>query len=128
MHHRFLGLRPRQYRRYLDRYTGTYIFQYTQTPNPNASTPDALWTFFGGFYLNTVYPNATNELRHVYDFDPISGVTGVRILTCSDGATFASYTCIDELEVYAAVPEPGTLALLAAGLAGLLAYALRKRR
>ena len=113
---------------YLDRYTGTYIFQYTQTPNPNASTPDALWTSFGGFYLNTVYPNATNELRHVYDFDPISGVTGVRILTCSDGATFASYTCIDELEVYAAVPEPGTLALLAAGLAGLLAYALRKRR
>ena len=53
----------------------------------------------------------------------------MRILTCSDGADFASYTGIDELEVYAAtVPEPGTLAMLAGGLAGLLAYAWRRRK
>ena len=89
--------------------------------NPNASTPDDQWTSFGGFYLDTLYPNTTNQLRHLYEFDPISGVTGVRILTCSDGADFASYTCIDEIEVYApSVPEPGTLALLAAGLLGLI--------
>ncbi len=32
------------------------------------------------------------------------------------------------VETGGAVPEPGTLALLAAGLAGLLCYAWRKRR
>ena len=64
---------------YSDRYQGTYIFQYTTIANPNASTPDADWTSFGGFYLDSVYPNTTNNYRHLYNFAPISGVTGVRI-------------------------------------------------
>lgn len=113
---------------YLDRYQGTYIFQYTTTPNPNAATPDNQWTSFGAFYLDALFPNTTNETRHLYEFDAISGVTGVRILTCSDGADFASYTCIDEIEVYAAVPEPGTLAMAALGMIGVIAYAWRKRK
>ncbi len=115
---------------YTDRYTGTYIFQYTRAANPNASTPDSQWTSFGAFYLDADFPNTINQDRHVYDFDPISGITGVRILTCSDANNFASYICIDEIEVYAApVPEPGTLALLAAaGLAVLVGFAWRRRR
>jgi hypothetical protein len=114
---------------YLDRYTGTYIFQYTKVANPNASTPDGDWTSFGAFYLDTLFPNTTNELRHVYEFDPIAGVTGVRILTCSDGSGFADYTCIDEIEVYAsAVPEPGTLTLAIGCLVGLIGCVCRKRR
>jgi hypothetical protein len=136
-----------------DRYQGTYIFQYTTTPNPNASTPAADWTSFGGFYLDSVYPNTTNNYRHVYTFAPISGVTGVRIEVDSDWyvSSFASggggaigvggglsdplqvsanssYNIgIDELEVYgAAVPEPGTIAILLTGAACLLAYARRR--
>ena len=89
---------------YADRYTGTYIFQYTTTPNPNAATPDADWTSFGAFYLDTVFPNTTNNYRHVYTFTPISGVTGVRIEVDAAAAGTANYICIDELEVYAALP------------------------
>jgi hypothetical protein len=43
-----------------------------------------------------------------------------------DGS-FASFTTT-ALGTYAVVPEPGTLALLATGVLGLLAYAWRKRR
>ena len=108
---------------------------------------------FGGFYLDSVYPNTTNNYRHVYTFAPISGVTGVRIEVDSDWyvSSFASggggaigvggglsdplqvsansaYNIgIDELEVYAAaVPEPGTIALLLTGAACLLAFARRR--
>ncbi len=117
---------------YSDRYQGTYIFQYTTIANPNASTPDADWTSFGGFYLDSVYPNTTNNYRHLYNFAPISGVTGVRIEVDSDwflssfasggggspgfgaynpakdafqySATSAYYIGIDEMEVYATMP------------------------
>ncbi len=112
---------------YADRYTGTYIFQYTTVANPNASTPDSSWTSFGAFYLDSTYPNTINSFRHVYTFAPISGVTGVRIEVSANSSGSANYIGIDELEVYAATPEPGTLSLLAAGLAGLLAYARRQR-
>ena len=116
---------------YTDRYQGTYIFQYTTIANPNANTPAADWTSFGGFYLDSVYPNTTNNYRHVYSFQPISGVTGVRIEVDSNWyvSSFASgggigygadnpqvdpiqtstsstyYIAIDELEAYA--PTPG---------------------
>jgi hypothetical protein len=117
---------------YGDRYQGTYIFQYTTTPNPNASTPAADWWSFGSFYLDSVYPNTTNNYRHLYNFAPISGVTGVRIEVDSNWfvSSFASgdsgaigygadnpaqdtlqtttssayYIAIDELEAYATLP------------------------
>ena len=129
-----------------DRTQGTYIFQYTTIANPNASTPDADWTSFGGFYLDNTYPNTTSSYRKLYTFAPISGVTGVRIEVDSDwyvsdlstdgglsgltqsSANSADYVAIDELEAYAAVPEPCAAVLLAAGLAGLVVYGCRKRR
>jgi hypothetical protein len=53
-----------------------------------------------------------------------TGVWAVQIVT------YSNYTIVNEIDVAgsATVPEPGTLALLATGLIGLLAYAWRKRR
>ena len=51
-------------------------------------------------------------LRHVYQFDPIAGVTGVRVLL--DTAN-GDNICIDELEVNS-VPESGTLPIAAVGI------------
>jgi hypothetical protein len=105
---------------YTDRFAGMYIFQYTQTPNPNASTPDAQWVSFGSLALDrngaAWGDGSATYLRHLYEFDPIVNVTGVRILL--DTAT-GDNICIDELEVYA-VPEPGAAAMVGtAGVFGL---------
>lgn len=88
-----------------DRFSGIYTFQYTTSPTPDASTPDSDWISFGVVYLDSLYPDASGHLRHRYEFAPIAGATGLRILV--DGAGIS----IDELEVYA-LPEPDTLSLL----------------
>ena len=56
-----------------------------------------------------------------------SPIAELRVDVTSAGG-FGHYPCADGFTVGTAVPEPGTLALLAAGLAGLLCYAWRKRR
>jgi len=69
----------------------------------------------------------------------VAGVKAVKIVyTGSYGADFPGdaaypaysvpYTGLSEVRFDAGVPEPGTLALLAAGLLGLLCYAWRKRK
>jgi hypothetical protein len=106
-----------------DRYGGVYMFQYTRLADPNANTPDSAWITFGA-----VDPSFSESLRHLYEFAPIDGVTGIRILVddSSLGPGYGNYIGIDELEVYA-VPEPTGAALLFSGLLGLLAYVWRKR-
>jgi hypothetical protein len=90
---------------YNDRYAGMYVLQYTRTPNPDASTPDSAWTSFGAFALDTnsaAWGNGSGTyLRHLYQFSPITGVTGVRILL----DTVAAAIAIDELEVYSPAPD-----------------------
>ncbi len=55
--------------------------------------------------------------------------TSVTLLFNNPTATYSEGACLDNVDVeQTATPEPGTLALLAAGLAGLLCYAWRKRR
>lgn len=104
-----------------DRFTGLYTFQYTTSLAPGALTSDSDWVSFGVVYLDSFYPDGTGYLRHRYEFSPITGATGMRILI--DGVGIG----IDELEVYL-VPEPGTFALLGIGMLGLSAYAWRKQR
>lgn len=107
------GAPPERPEPYTDRFLGVYTLQYTRVPNPDEYTPDSAWFDIATLDYNGVFPDATGYLRHLYEFDPISGVTGVRILT--NGAGIA----IDELEVRA-IPEPTTVVLVGAGLLALI--------
>lgn len=110
-------------KQYIDRYVGQYVLQYTRATNPGALTPDSDWITIGEFnYLST---DTTGYLRHLYTFDRINGVTGIRIRTISSGG-WDNVICIDEIEV-GAVPEPATFLLgsLALGFLGILAWRRR---
>jgi len=106
----------------VDRYQGTYTLQYTRVLNPDASTPDVDWQTIGMFDYNGTATDSTGYLRHLYSFDRILGVTGVRILVNSP--SLASAIAIDELE-FGNVPEPGTMVLALLGI-GLVALVRRR--
>jgi hypothetical protein len=104
---------------YGDRSGGAYVLQYTTVPGPNALTLETDWLTIGNIWLDG--DSLASADRHEYSFAPVNA-TGVRLLV--GGVGVASGRAIDELEVYAAVPEPtSTAVLLLAGL-GLL----RRRR
>jgi hypothetical protein len=106
---------------YVDRYLGAYSLQYTRVPDPNDFTSDLDWIDIATLVYDGVFPDTTGYLRHLYRFDTIHGVTGVRILTSANGI------CIDEFEVNAVpIPEPVTLAIWLLGALGLLL--VRRRR
>lgn len=106
---------------YTDRYVGLYTFQYTTVANPDASTSDADWISFGVVYLDSAYPDATGYLRHRFEFSPIAGATGLRILIEGSGIG------IDELEVYA-VPEPSCYCMAATAMVALAGAGFWSRR
>ncbi len=102
---------------YPDRFNGYYTIQYTLAENPDGTTPDSEWITLG--IIDERYVDPMGYLRHLYEFDAIKGVTGVRI--CVEGAGIG----IDELEVYN-TPEPcSCLTLTASGV--LLAIRHRKK-
>ena len=75
---------------YLDRYHGHLHLPVHANAQPERRTlrrsVDFVWQ--ASISIRSI-PTRPTSLRHVYEFDPIAGVTGVRILTCSDGAGFA---------------------------------------
>ncbi len=102
-----------------DRSGGAYTLQYTTVASPNASTPDGSWLTIGNIWNEG--DSIISADRHEYSFVPVTA-TGVRLLVGGAGGTHGR--AIDELEVYAVIPEPSTTAaLMLAGL-GLL----RRRR
>jgi len=80
---------------YTDRW-GTYTLQYTTVASPDAATPDAAWHDIDTLAYGGGFPDATPWLRHLWGFNPIEGVTGVRVMTHENGI------CLDEIEVYSA--------------------------
>ncbi len=120
-----------------DRWTGLYTLQYTQVGDPSASTPDTGdpttgWADIGSveYTLSEVDgPGGefTGYLRHEFgvssDGQAISA-TGVRLRVPAFG--LSGGTAIDEIEVYG-IPEPSSVFLAGLGLAGLAAFARRRR-
>ncbi|MEX1224714.1 MAG: PEP-CTERM sorting domain-containing protein, partial [Pirellulales bacterium] len=107
-----------------DRVQGIYEFQYTTDafdPLSLASVGSATWNdFLTVDYSSFVY-GGPERLRHLFEFDMISGVRGVRVLLSTN------VIAIDEFEVYGiqTIPEPSTILL---GLAGLVGVCLLGRR
>jgi alpha-tubulin suppressor-like RCC1 family protein len=82
-----------------DRVLGSYALQFTTTPNPDATTPNANWTTVG----TIVYPGTipSPALRHRYSFTPVQA-TGFRIKVQTSSFPIG----IDELELYDYDPVP----------------------
>jgi autotransporter-associated beta strand protein len=81
-----------------DRSLGTYTFQFTTDPALDSANPEGVtWQTIDAVTYNGVTPDNTPHRRHLWSFDQVEDVTGVRIMTSANGID------IDELEVHAPV-------------------------
>lgn len=106
-----------------DRCLDTYLLQYTDSDITDIN--NAVWTDIGSLTYSidlsagtgyAAYDGSefyTARKRHVIEFDPVDA-TAIRIIISN------SRTCIDEFEVYTAVPEPSTIMLLLGVFASLV--------
>ncbi len=103
---------------FTDRSNGTYIVQFTTVSSPNALTPGSAWTT-----IDTVAVSGS-AVRKLYEFDPVLA-TGIRLITNLEAP--GGVIGIDELEIYAVVPEPSSVLLM--GIAGIaLGISMFRRR
>lgn len=99
---------------FFDRTAGTYTLQYTTTPNPDATTPEAGWITIGSLTQSQDDAGAfSSSRRHAFNFPSVSA-TGMRLIT--PGSSFASGAAIDELEFTSFAPAPLTLQLTGGAL------------
>jgi len=114
---------PVENQQFVDRWAGTYTLQYTTVASPDQTTPDAAWVTINTLLYDNSFPDSTPYLRHLWGFQDISGVTGVRVITNPRSIA------IDELEVYflpTVIPEPGAWAIWLLGTFG--GFLARRRR
>lgn len=102
-----------------ERTSGLYIVKVSTDALPFFD-PGKTWQVVGSVELQDY--TSTDSLRHLYSFAPQVGVTDVKI----DVTAYGQAVCIEEIELYAAVPEPGTL--MALSVASVLAAGAKKRR
>ena len=121
--------------------TDKFVLQMSYDPTLLIGGSEADMAAAGGIYLATfdagtqTWKNAilgnhgdnsggTANVQGVWNStdDTALGTWGV------DAADHVVWAVVDHNSQFAVIPEPGTLALLAAGLLGLLAYAWRKRK
>ncbi|MCK6633205.1 MAG: PEP-CTERM sorting domain-containing protein [Fimbriimonadaceae bacterium] len=102
-----------------ERTSGLYTVKVSTDSLPFFDTGKT-WHVIGSVQLQDY--TSTDSLRHLYSFAPQVGVTDVKI----DVTAYGQPVCIEEIEVYAAVPEPGTLAALS--VAAVRAGVPKRRR
>jgi hypothetical protein len=80
---------------FTDRTLGLYTLQYTNVPNPSASTPEASWTTIGtlDYQFAGGHNFATPSKWHLFSFTPVTA-TALRLV----GST--GNNCFDEIEIY----------------------------
>lgn len=102
-----------------ERTAGIYHFE-VSTDGLDFFDGNKVWSTVGSVTLAD--HTASDSKRHLYSFDPIFGATDARLRIEAYGQAI----CVEELELYGVVPEPGTLAVT--GLGAALALWRNKRR
>lgn len=109
---------------------GTYLLSFAFSARPGVSVmSNGVSIFWNGAFLDFITASGTglldtNWTTHDYEVSATGGLTSLEFHSAGISDSLGGY--IDGVSLVAAVPEPGTLALLGIGLLGL-GFTKRKR-